>query len=50
MLEAFGRSDELVRGHGWTVFGAIVVAFLILIVVGFIAAIIGAAIGELAGH
>ena len=32
VIEAFGRSYELVRGHGWTVFGAIVVAFLILIV------------------
>ena len=31
VIEAFGRSYELVRGHGWTVFGAIVVAFLILI-------------------
>ena len=30
-IEAFGRSHELVRGEGWTVFGAIVVAFLILI-------------------
>ena len=50
VIEAFGRSYELVRGHGWTVFGAIVVAFLILIVVGIIFAIIGAAIGDLAGR
>ena len=49
-IEAFGRSHELVRGHGWTVFGAIVVAFLILVVVGIIFAIIGAAIGDLAGR
>ena len=48
-VEAFGRSHELVRGHGWTVFGAIVVAFLILILAAFFAALIGAAIGDLAG-
>jgi MFS family permease len=50
VLEAFGRSHELVRGHGWTVFGAIVVAFLILILVGIFAAILGAAIGDLTGR
>jgi hypothetical protein len=32
-IEAFGRSRELVRGHGWSVFGAIVIAFLILVAV-----------------
>jgi hypothetical protein len=26
--EAFGRSRELVRGHGWTVFGVVIIAFL----------------------
>ncbi len=48
-IEAFGRSHELVRGEGWTVFGAIVVAFLILVGLGIIAAAIGAAIGDAAG-
>lgn len=48
-IEAFGRSYELVKGNGWTVFGAIVVAFLILMGFGLIAAAIGAAIGDLAG-
>ncbi len=48
-IEAFGRSHELVKGDGWTVFGAIVVAFLILMGFGLIAAAIGAAIGNLAG-
>ncbi len=28
VLEAFGRSRELVRGNGWRVFGVIVVLFL----------------------
>jgi hypothetical protein len=48
-IEAFGRSHELVRGNGWTVFGAILVAFLILVGLAIVAAIIGAAIADLAG-
>ena len=31
VIEAFGRSRELVRGNGWNVFGAIVLAFLIVL-------------------
>jgi hypothetical protein len=46
VFDAFGRSRELVRGHGWQVFGAIVLAFLIVFVVGLVASIIGAAIGD----
>jgi hypothetical protein len=46
VFEAFGRSRELVRGHGWQVFGAIVLAFLIIVVVGIISSAIGAAIGD----
>ena len=34
------------RGHGWQVFGAIVLAFLIVFAVGLVASIIGAAIGD----
>lgn len=49
VIEAFGRSHELVRGNGWTVFGAIVVAFLLLWGLGFAAILIGAAIGGVAG-
>jgi hypothetical protein len=48
-IEAFGRSFDLVRGHGWTVFGAIVVAFLVLVGLAFLGALIGAAIAELVG-
>jgi hypothetical protein len=44
-FEAFGRSRELVTGQGWPVFGAIVVAFLIQIVVAVIAIGIGAGLG-----
>jgi hypothetical protein len=32
--ESFGRSRELVRGHGWTVFGVILVTILIVAIVG----------------
>jgi hypothetical protein len=46
VLEAFGRSRELVRGHGWQVFGAIVLTFLIIVVVGIVASLIGSAIGD----
>jgi hypothetical protein len=46
VFEAFGRSRELIRGHGWQVFGSIVLAFLIVFAVGLVASIIGAAIGD----
>lgn len=35
---AFGRSQELVRGFGWQVFGTIVLVFLLLIVVNLVIA------------
>jgi hypothetical protein len=46
VIEAFGRSRELVRGNGWNVFFVIVLAFLIVIVVYVVATLIGAAIGN----
>jgi hypothetical protein len=46
VLSAFGRSRELVRGNGWQVFGAIVVAFLIVIVGGIVFTAIAAAIAD----
>ena len=49
-IEAFGRSRELVRGDGWAVFAAIVLAFLIVFAVSFVFGIIGAAIGDDAGQ
>ncbi len=45
VLGAFGRSHELVKGDGWSVFGTIVVAFLIVVIASAIATAIGAAIG-----
>ena len=49
-IDAFGRSRELVRGHGWPVFGAIVIAYLIIVVVSYVTAGIGDAIAHKAGH
>jgi len=45
-IEAFGRSRELVRGNGWSVFAVIVVTFLITIVISGVIAAIGAALGD----
>jgi hypothetical protein len=50
VIGAFGRSRELVRGHGWPVFGSIVLAYLIVLVVSFVSAGIGDAIAGDAGH
>jgi hypothetical protein len=38
--QSFGRSRELVRGNGWSVFGLIVLVFLILLVAGFVVALV----------
>ena len=46
VIEAFGRSRELVKGQGWAVFLTILMAFLIILVVTFLAALIGASIGD----
>jgi hypothetical protein len=34
VLEAFGRSRELVRGHGWSVFGVVILTILISFAIG----------------
>jgi hypothetical protein len=49
VIEAFGRSRDLVRGNGWNVFFAIVLAFLILAVVYIVLGAIGVGIGDDAG-
>lgn len=43
---AFGRSRELVRGHGWHVFGVILVVFGLDIAVGITADIIASGLGD----
>ena len=39
-LASFGRSLQLVRGHGWHVFGTLVLVFVILIVVDLVLGLI----------
>jgi hypothetical protein len=39
-LAAFGRSRNLVRGHGWHVFGTLVLVFIILLVADIVLGII----------
>jgi hypothetical protein len=46
VMASFGRSRELVRGNGWNVFGAIVVAFLIVIIGGIVFTAIAASIAD----
>ncbi len=45
IIDAFGRSWELVKDDFWPVLGAFVIAYLILIAAGFIGLIIGISIG-----
>ena len=49
IIDAFGRSWELVRGEFWPVLGALVIALLILMAAGVLALAIGLAIGDLVG-
>ncbi len=46
VIDAFGRSRELVRGNGWPVFGVIIVAFLIALIGGLIFGGIAASIAD----
>ncbi len=46
VIDAFGRSRELVRGNGWPVFGVIIVAFLIAGVANAILSAIAGAIAD----
>ena len=51
VLDAFGRSRELVRGNGWQVFGVIVVLFLLqLVVTGAIQAIANSVSDTVVGY
>ncbi len=46
VFASFGRSRDLVRGHGWSVFGTIVLAWLISIGIAIIGGIIAAPLGH----
>jgi hypothetical protein len=43
--EAFGRSQELVRGYGWSVLGVIVLTFLIFVGVSIAVSVVRNAVG-----
>ena len=45
-IEAFGRSWRLVKGNGWSVFGALLVTLIIVILVGFVLGAIATPIGN----
>lgn len=45
-VDAFGRSRALVKGHGWQVFGVIVVVFLISAAASVVLGLIGAAVSD----
>ncbi|MEX1140924.1 MAG: hypothetical protein WEB79_01270 [Thermoleophilaceae bacterium] len=49
VLSAFGRSRELVRGHGWRVFGVIVSIAVIILVVRVVFGAIAVGIDDAAG-
>lgn len=49
VIDAFGRSRELVRGNGWQVFGVIVCVFLIVFIVGAILGAIAVGISDSVG-
>jgi hypothetical protein len=46
VLAAFGRSRELVRDHGWEVFGVILLVFVAVIVVSIVAALVADPLGN----
>jgi hypothetical protein len=46
VIDAFGRSLELVRGQGWAVFAVIVIVFLITAGIGWILGALGNSVGD----
>lgn len=49
VIDAFGRSRDLVRGNGWQVFGVILCVFLIVVIVGAILGAIAVGISDSVG-
>jgi hypothetical protein len=50
VMSAFGRSRELVRGEGWSVFAVIILTALFVGIVGAVAGALGNSIGDDAGR
>ncbi len=49
-FDSFGRSRELVRGYGWTVFGVIVVTFAINVALSIVLEVLFAGFSTVIGH
>jgi hypothetical protein len=49
-LASFGRSQRLVRGHGWHVFGTLVLVYIILLAVNLILGLIFTALPHVLGN
>jgi hypothetical protein len=45
-IDAFGRSWRLVRGEAWSVFGVLLLVFLIVVVIGFVLGAVATPIGN----
>ena len=43
-MDSFGRSRQLVRGHGWHVFGTLVIVYIIMLVVNIVLGVIFSAL------
>jgi len=43
-LDSFGRSQQLVRGHGWQVFGTLVLVYIIQVIAGAVLSVIFSAL------
>ncbi len=48
-LASFGRSRNLVRGHGWHVFGTLVLVYIIMLVVNIVLGVIFSALPHVVG-
>ena len=46
MLRAFGRSQDLVRGNGWNVFGVIVLVYIAVVVASLLVGIVASPLGS----
>jgi hypothetical protein len=48
-LDAFGRSRALVKGHGWQVFGVIILIILLILAVAIVTGVLISSVGDAGG-
>jgi hypothetical protein len=48
-LDAFGRSRALVKGHGWQVFGVIIIVIALVLAVAIVTGVLIASVGDAGG-